>query len=81
MRVSFVLLGDQNIKGHVQTAISKIEKAFGLEVKEISIKQQGDLRLCGFKSETAAEVIKEFEEWDCTQKFEVFLDFKVNNDE
>lgn len=76
MRVSFVLLGDQTIKDHVQTAISKIEKAFGLEVWEINIKQQGGLRLYDFKADAGSKVKRNFEEWDSTQKLEVYLEFK-----
>ncbi len=81
MKVFFVLLGDQNIKDHVQTVISKIEKGFGLEIQEISIKQQGDLRLYNFKADAGAKVKRNFEEWDSTQKLEVYLEFKVNANE
>jgi len=81
MKISFVLLDDLNVKDHVLAVISKVEKAFGLEIQEISIKQQGDLRLYNFKSDTGSKVIRDFEEWDSTQKLEVYLEFKVNTDE
>ena len=81
MKISFVFVDDQNVKDNVHAVISKVEKAFGLEIQEISIKQQGDLRLYNFKADAGSKVIRDFEEWDCTQKLEVYLDFKVNTDE
>lgn len=81
MRVSFVLLDDLKVKDHVLAAISKVEKAFGVEIEEISIKQQGSLRLYNFKSDVGANVTKSLEEWDSTKNLEVYLVFKVNINE
>lgn len=81
MKISFVLAADQNVKDHVLAVISKVEKAFGLEVEEIIIKRLGELRLYNFKADAGSKVKRNFEEWDSTQKLEVYLEFKVDANE
>ena len=81
MKISFVLLDDLNVKDHVLAVISKVEKAFGLEIQEISIKQKGGQSLYNFNSDDGSKVISNLKEWDSTKKLEVYLEFKVNTND
>ena len=77
MRVSFVLIANQDVWGIVRDRIKAIERELRMEVDGLSITQISKSNLdLDFDSLTSEEIKQGLNDWDFKAEFEVQLRFK-----
>ena len=77
MRVSFVLTSNQDIKKIVAKRIQLIESNFSMEISHIKVSTLGGVGFSREQGVATAPILKQaLDKWDCTQKFEVQLEFR-----
>ena len=77
MRVSLVLLNDQELKPKVLAIINNISQTLGVELQSVKIKQRNDTVFdCDYGPLSGEEIVEAFECWNCIIKVEVHLVFK-----